>query len=321
MRTPSADLLLLVDAARTHGDTIANLGFVPPIRVKQAPDPPDPGGQEEEPLLYLLGNCEALRSEKALLGWLDRIQAADGAPVAFLLPRPGIEWCAAVTHPQCCGLVPAAPALLAEGMERVVQRARRAQSRHWGRGALRRVRLCWTLTTREAADTERTWLLLESSLAVHLGPSPDLSALGMAFTEALTNAVEHGNLELESALKDEVGGLVPFFEERARRLENPHYNRRRIFLMAELRGTRLRVRIGNEGRPCEPKALAPQAASDAPPPHGLGLRMIHSLVGRFVISSDGRSSTIFHRLSQRGPRSGRRRPAPERGNHPVWPTD
>jgi len=302
MRPQELDLVLLIGGPERARRTIENLLFAPPLRVRSLPGPPEIGGPASEPLLYLLGQSETLGTARAITGWLDRLADAEAAPVALLTPRPGEEWAAATAHPQFCGLLPCDPEVQVEQMERILSEARRIYARRWGRRAIRRGQLAWSFPTSEAADIERTWLLIESVLTGLVGTSPALARLGMAFGEALTNAVEHGNLELDSAVKElQPDGMLRFFEERRRRLQDPALSRRRIHVAVSLRGPRLRVRLRHEGLGCDPEQMRPSSPVRAAAPHGLGMLMIRSLVDRAAISSDGRTVILEQRI-EGGPR-------------------
>jgi anti-sigma regulatory factor (Ser/Thr protein kinase) len=292
------DLIILIGGPERVRKAVEALLFVPPLRVQAVTTPPDPARTRSEPLLYVIGQCEALGRPGALLSWLDRLAGVDGAPAALMLPRLGQNWCAATAHPQFCGLLPCDPDLEIEDMERVLHAARRVSVRRWGQRVSRQGRFHFSLPTSEAADVERVWLLVETVLSGLLGPHPELPRVGMAFSEALTNAVEHGNLELGSGLKDEEpDGMLRFFEERAQRLLDPRYRRRRVQVSVALRGRRLRIRVRNEGASFDFASLHPRETRPAgASPYGLGLAMIKSLVDSVGISEEGRCLTLTHHL-------------------------
>jgi anti-sigma regulatory factor (Ser/Thr protein kinase) len=296
MNRSAPDLIVLIDTSDEAERAIDRLTCVPPLRLMRLPAPPDPDRWHEEPLLYLVGASPSLRTETDILGWLDRTRARDGAPAAFLVPREGADWRALATHSRACGFLPAGAEFPPEELEQVLLRARQWRARRWGRHALRRARILWSFTSVEAADSERVWLLLESSLSAWTGAAADLSCLGIAFAEALTNAVEHGNLELSSDLKtDSSEGLLRYFAERERRLAEPRYRDRRVQVRAELRGRRLRLRIRNDGPGYDRTGIAGPRLSEVFP-HGLGLQMIENLVDRVGLSADGRRITLMQRV-------------------------
>ena len=298
MKPQERDLIVLVGGPERLRKAVESLLFVPPLRVQALAAPPDPRKTRSEPLLYLVGQSDALTRPGALLTWLDRLAEVDGAPAALVLPRTGQSWSAATAHPQFCGLVPCEPDLEVEDLERVLHAARRISVRRWGRRATRRGRFRFSLPTSEAADTERVWLLVESVLIAVVGPRPELARVGMAFSEVLTNSVEHGNLELGSALKDEApDGMLRFFEERALRLRDPRYRRRRIQVQVAIRGSRLRIRVRNEGASFDFAAMqSPERSEPGNSPYGLGLAMIRSLVDGIGVSEEGRCLTLTHRI-------------------------
>lgn len=295
MKTQIRDLLVLVDESEAAAEALSNLIFLPPYRVRHLTTAPDPEENTEEPLVYLIGHAPNLADSGSLLEWMNRLQEAECAPAALLLPREGNAWCAATGHPLFCGLLPYRPQIPIGAMERLLREARRILAGHWGQHALRRADLAWSFDTVEAADAEQVWLLLESSLCGLIGAHMDFSCLGMAVTEALTNAVEHGNLGMDSALKDTTDdGIARFFEERERRLQNPAYSRRRVRVTAEVQGNVVCVRISNEGRGFDPAGLAHCADErpSRPLSSGFGLAMIESLVDEISVSADGRTISL-----------------------------
>lgn len=298
MKRQEPDRVILVGVPDQVRRSFGGLLFVPPLRLHSVEEPPDPEATASEPLFYLLGRVPRLEEPGALEAWLDRLAAAGSAPVALLLPRSGHSWCAAALHPQFCGLLPCETELEMEALERVLRSARRLHAQRRVQAEHRRGRFGWSLLTAEAADIERVWLLVESVLQGLTGPSAELARVGMAFSEALANAVEHGNLELGSSLKDGgPEGMARFFEERARRLQDPQFRSRRVHLDVWLRGTRLRIRLRNEGARFDPAEIPISAREfEAASPYGLGLAMMRSLVDAVSLSRDGRTLTLRHRL-------------------------
>lgn len=297
---PAADALVVIGDAGATGAILNALHFVPPLRIEQATRParPDPDSGTTT-LLFLLGDCAALPDTPAIAGWLDRLVTTNGPPAALLLPRGEPGWCSLAAHPHCCGLLTTRPVLDVTEVERIVTAARRAHARRWRRGRAPTGRMAWNFSTSEAADVERVWLLLASVLADLRGLDEELPRLGMAFTEALTNAVEHGNLELPSSLKDEDDAMAGFFAERARRLTDPRLGARRVRVELQIHPQYLRIRLRNQGPGFGPRDTARTRLDlrAREHPYGLGLRMIEGLVDDVEIAPDGRGITLTSMLS------------------------
>ena len=300
MRQHSSELLLLVDDSEQTEEAVRSLEFVPPLRVQRTTAPQAVGAGREEPLLYLLGRCRALRTAAAILEWMDSLEVAGGSPVALLFPRVGLAAYPACSHPLFCGLIPCQSRIPGEAMELALHQARSRSARARGRKSAQAARIGWSLSTREAAEGERVWLGLQGALSALAGPGHDFSRLGMAFGEALTNAVEHGNLELQSQIKDEAdGGLLRFFREREARLRQKRFARRRIEIRLELNGNRLRLSIRNQGRGFRPALMGPRTAgATSGLLHGMGLGMMEHLTDGSSVSADGRTVTLRCHLSR-----------------------
>jgi ActR/RegA family two-component response regulator len=78
----------------------------------------------------------------------------------------------------------------------------------------------------------------------------------VAFQEALTNAHDHGNLELESSWKEEFdqSGVDKFSKIKAERLSDTRYGGRRLRIEISFLEFKLTVRIADEGKGC-PKSI------------------------------------------------------------------
>jgi len=113
---------------------------------------------------------------------------------------------------------------------------------------------------------------------------------GIAFAEPLTNAVEHGNLELDSSLKDEPSEDSVGF--------TPNGNGGCGAAVRPASGPGERSRDGARRPPADPASGSRLSRSRANPrlpghqvsrPYGYGLRMIESTVDEMQISDDGRT--------------------------------
>jgi anti-sigma regulatory factor (Ser/Thr protein kinase) len=77
----------------------------------------------------------------------------------------------------------------------------------------------------------------------------------LAFQEALSNSLEHGNLELDSAWREETDsrGVDRYSLTRAERLRDPRFGARKVTVVVECGAEFLEIRIGDEGPGFVPK--------------------------------------------------------------------
>jgi anti-sigma regulatory factor (Ser/Thr protein kinase) len=108
---------------------------------------------------------------------------------------------------------------------------------------------------------------LSSMLATHC-PDPEKVAVGI--WELLSNAVEHGNLEISFEEKTALLERGAFAAEVDRRLSLPQYAKRLVLVDFELTGSRIRLTVTDQGRGFD---FAHFLNSDAPPerPNGRGI--------------------------------------------------
>ena len=104
----------------------------------------------------------------------------------------------------------------------------------------------------------------------------NLDVIAMAFHEALVNALEHGNLELESHLKSDL--FVPedpYARLRSERMADPEYASRLIEVRLAMDTERFEVEISDEGPGFDASRLSPLPPESEMAPHcGRGLPLI-----------------------------------------------
>lgn len=104
----------------------------------------------------------------------------------------------------------------------------------------------------------------------------NLDVIAMAFHEALVNALEHGNLELESHLKSDL--FVPedpYARLRSERMAAPEYASRLIEVRLAMDTERFEVEISDEGPGFDASRLSPLPPESEMAPHcGRGLPLI-----------------------------------------------
>ncbi|BDU69860.1 two-component system response regulator [Geothrix oryzae] len=104
----------------------------------------------------------------------------------------------------------------------------------------------------------------------------NIDVIAMAFHEALVNALEHGNFELDSALKGDLFAVEdPYTALRAKRLEDPHYAGRLIEVRLAMDTERFELEISDEGRGFDAGQVSPLPPDSEMAPHcGRGLPLI-----------------------------------------------
>ncbi len=115
------------------------------------------------------------------------------------------------------------------------------------------------------------------SLARHLAHyfmEPEMAAIGL--WELFSNAIEHGNLAIGRERKTELLLEGRFHDEVAKRLEDPAYKDRIVVVSIEIKSSKIRIRIVDEGAGFE--YIMKGIADDIDiTPNGRGLMIINSM--------------------------------------------
>jgi hypothetical protein len=104
----------------------------------------------------------------------------------------------------------------------------------------------------------------------------NLDVIAMAFHEALVNALEHGNLELESSLKGDLfTDEDAYVKLRGERMAEPAYAGRLIEVRLAMDTERFELEISDEGQGFDASQIAPLPGDSEMAPHcGRGLPLI-----------------------------------------------
>lgn len=123
----------------------------------------------------------------------------------------------------------------------------------------------------------------------------DRLRISMALDEALTNAMCHGNLEVDSGLRDEGDGAAFDHEVRQRQDCQPFCGRR-VRVHAEFCDEMIRFRIQDEGPGFNPDCTAdPTAPENIAKPSGRGLLLIRSFMDEVQHNPNGNEITLIKR--------------------------
>lgn len=113
--------------------------------------------------------------------------------------------------------------------------------------------------------------------------------IAMAIHEALVNALEHGNLELDSSLKGDLSAAEdPYERMRASRMADPRYASRMIEVKLALDTERYQLEISDEGPGFDTSRLgALPAGPELGANFGRGLHLIHLIMDEVHFNARG----------------------------------
>ena len=141
-----------------------------------------------------------------------------------------------------------------------------------------------------------TYLTEPLDRAALIDPTCTISVT-MAIYEALINAVEHGNLELDSALKfNGRGGMAAFKQRKAERLSDPSFAGRKVTIKSVVDASIARFTVTDEGAGFDYNALIdPTAESRIDQPHGRGIFLLRQIFDEVRFNGSGNSISMILR--------------------------
>lgn len=124
----------------------------------------------------------------------------------------------------------------------------------------------------------------------------DCMQVCLALTEALTNAINHGNLELDSELRQE--DERRYYDLGESRSKQMPYSSRHVYLAATITADEVDFRIRDEGPGFDPQ-VAMQRLAEAPLDRigGRGLTLIHSFMDSLAFNDTGNEIRFSKRAS------------------------
>ena len=119
--------------------------------------------------------------------------------------------------------------------------------------------------------------------------SSNLDVIAMAFHEALANALEHGNLEMESSLKADLFEKEdPYAKLRAERMADPRYASRLIEVRMAMDTERFELEVSDEGRGFSGSRISHLPKDSDMMPHcGRGLPLIAMVMDEVHFNDKG----------------------------------
>ncbi|MEC9093857.1 MAG: response regulator [Planctomycetota bacterium] len=121
----------------------------------------------------------------------------------------------------------------------------------------------------------------------------DRLRIGVALDESLLNAMHHGNLEVDSSLRDEGDGQDYRSEIEKRSAQDP-FRKRKVQIHAELSADEIKVCVRDEGAGFQPNAVPdPTAAENLEKPSGRGLLLIRTFMTHVSHNEKGNEITMI----------------------------
>ena len=120
----------------------------------------------------------------------------------------------------------------------------------------------------------------------------DRLQIGMALDEAIVNAMHHGNLEVESSLR-EGENENNYYETIRHRKNNPPFCHRRVRIEAEFSDQHICVQISDDGQGFDPQSVPdPTAEENLHRASGRGLFLIRSFMDQVAYNQAGNQITM-----------------------------
>jgi DNA-binding response OmpR family regulator len=123
------------------------------------------------------------------------------------------------------------------------------------------------------------------------------TSVTMAIYEALINAVEHGNLELDSAIKfADRSGMEAFHNLKEERLKDPRFASRKVTIKSIIDSSIARYTITDEGAGFDYKALVdPTSETHIDQTYGRGIFLIRQIFDEVRFNGSGNSISLILR--------------------------
>ena len=138
--------------------------------------------------------------------------------------------------------------------------------------------------------------VMEELRQASFGNDSEMFRVTMALKEAVSNAIDHGNLELDSRLRDVHD---PSYRELGdRRSQQLPYSDRRVYVTVALTPESLTLTVRDEGSGFDPEAVPdPSEIPHRQNAHGRGLMLIRSYMDHVTHDETGNTITMVrHRV-------------------------
>ena len=155
----------------------------------------------------------------------------------------------------------------------------------------------FAIPTRELYVSDLATYLTEPLEQISLVDPTCIISVTMAIYEALVNAVEHGNLELDSAVKfTDSSGMAAFKNLKENRLKDPLFASRKVTIKSIIDSSIARFTITDEGAGFDYTALVdPTSESCIDQTHGRGIFLIRQIFDEVRFNASGNSISLILR--------------------------
>lgn len=186
---------------------------------------------------------------------------------------------------------------LSRAVQRVVLSARDRERSESVYRYVRAERTEFSFASKDLAESRLSLGILERLRAAQLIDVSLMLRLELAFQEMLANALEHGNLELDSKWKEDFdeSGVDRFSLLKRERLADKIFSERLVEVVIDFKGDLLSVSVKDSGKGFVPK-IPEEWKAGAAIPHGRGLAMIYAAADDVTYSENGRKVTIRKRV-------------------------
>lgn len=187
---------------------------------------------------------------------------------------------------------------LVETVESLLEKVEERRDRARALESMRRVELSFEVGNERLLLGSLSAYLQERLAELDLSDETERRRISVALEEALVNAAEHGNLELDSQLREtDRAAYVELANERATVVEP--YCERRVHLTARLTPEELRFLIRDEGVGFEPSSLPdPTDAANLLKASGRGVLLMRTFMDRVEYNDVGNAVTLVKRLER-----------------------
>jgi anti-sigma regulatory factor (Ser/Thr protein kinase) len=149
-----------------------------------------------------------------------------------------------------------------------------------------------TLTAPQLKQADIVPLLLHIVNQIELDTPSLAGSLFLVLSELFNNALDHGLLRLDSALKHDPQGMDRYFEERTTRLKQLELGEIKIALtkISTQSGPCLKIAVRDTGDGFDVATLQANALDASTRRHGRGIALVKSLCNQLTYSDHGRES-------------------------------